>query len=202
MSDVTKKPVHPVLTAQTPLEASQGRFEEQQYARLAPQRQPLPEAPKAPQRPKIERPAFQGPGAMLKQESIKRRLRIYYDNLPDKMYPEEKTPPCNSCKTAVCCSSFVVPLQKEEYESGLYDPYAVKLTYEAARQLSTFRAWKWSPSYEGEVSYAIEGIPGEPCPFLGKDRRCTIYDWRPLTCREYTCVGDERITQEMRDGVE
>lgn len=197
---ITKKPVHPILSEKTPLEELQGRFKDQPYSRLPPERQPLPEAPKEPQRPKLERPTFQGPGAMLKQDSIKRRLRVYYDKLPAKLYPEDKTPPCDTCNGAPCCSSFIVPLRKEEYESGLYDPYAVKLSYEASKQLVNFRPFKWIPSdEEGSDYYAIEGVPGEPCPFLGTNKRCTIYDWRPMTCREYTCVGDDRITQEMRD---
>jgi Fe-S-cluster containining protein len=37
--------------------------------------------------------------------------------------------------------------------------------------------------------HAVEGeefeITSKPCPFLGSDNRCTIYEFRPDCCREY-----------------
>ena len=37
---------------------------------------------------------------------------------------------------------------------------------------------------EGEV-YAIRKNEGTPCPFLGADRRCTVYPLRPTDCRSW-----------------
>lgn len=201
MSDLLKKPVHPIFAEKTPLESAKAKFGPQPASIPVPERQPLP-APQAAQKPRLERLALgSGPSSLLKQESVKRRLRLFYDALPASLFPEEKTPPCSTCKTSPCCSSFIVPLRKEEYESGSYAQYAVKIESEALKQLANFAAYTMLPNEDGSPSYYIEGTEGEACPFLGTDYKCTIYEDRPLTCREYTCVGDSRITQEMRDGL-
>lgn len=200
--DVTKRPVHDVLTQQTHVGALQRRFGAQTASIPLPEEQPLPKAPKGPERQRIERPVMGGTGAMMKQDSLKRKLLVFYDALPVPAYPKEKTPPCESCKTSACCSSFMVNLRKEEYESGLYAPYAVKFTPEAIKQLKGFKPWNSLVTKDDKNVYAIEGTPGEPCPFLGEDYKCGIYDVRPLTCREYTCVGDARITDAIRNGEE
>ena len=35
----------------------------------------------------------------------------------------------------------------------------------------------------------------QPCPFLGGDNRCTIYDARPKACREYPHTNRKRMFQ-------
>jgi Fe-S-cluster containining protein len=122
---------------------------------------------------------------------------------------ESPEAPCDTCKTSACCYVYLVNITEEEYESGMYGEYAVKLTHEDALQLqnrlSGF-ALMAAPgllaqmSSGSEPSFFLEGTVGMPCPFLEDGNRCGIYDSRPLTCRVYTCVGDSRITQEMRDG--
>lgn len=34
-----------------------------------------------------------------------------------------------------------------------------------------------------------------PCPFLGSDNNCSIYDFRPQACREYPHTNRKRIVQ-------
>jgi len=38
----------------------------------------------------------------------------------------------------------------------------------------------------------------QPCPFLGSDNRCTIYDVRPACCREYPHTDKEGFTTRTR----
>lgn len=142
----------------------------------------------------------------LKKQLAKTSLRRRYTTIPP--LPPELTPDCASCKTSACCSSFMVDLTKEEYESGLYGDYAVKMTKEAIQQLKNSDAIRFSMLQLGDILereqeeyYFLEGSVGKPCPLLGENG-CTIYKDRPLTCRTYTCVMDPRITQGMRDGTE
>jgi len=37
-------------------------------------------------------------------------------------------------------------------------------------------------------------VRGKPCPFLGDDDRCGIYDVRPTVCREYPHTDKEGFT--------
>jgi Fe-S-cluster containining protein len=37
---------------------------------------------------------------------------------------------------------------------------------------------------EGDL-YAVRKAGGTPCPFLGEDRRCTVYALRPTDCRSW-----------------
>lgn len=39
---------------------------------------------------------------------------------------------------------------------------------------------------------------GLACPFLSSQYNCSIYDYRPETCRKYTCKGDPVIYQLWR----
>jgi Fe-S-cluster containining protein len=102
----------------------------------------------------------------------------------------------------------MVNITPEEYSSGLYGEYAVKLTHQDAKnlgsgrftQLATMRMPTIYTMKEGESQYFLEGPVGTPCPMLQEDGKCGIYEKRPITCRTYTCVGDDRITQDMRDG--
>ena len=88
-------------------------------------------------------------------------------------------------------------LTQLEYESGLYAPYAVKISEEVAKQLQAAGFITSIVTTMG-YSYVLEGPLNEMCPFF--DNGCTIYNNRPYTCRSYSCVNDPRITQEDRDG--
>jgi Fe-S-cluster containining protein len=142
------------------------------------------------------------PGITPTQIKKQAELRVKLSRV--KPIPEEKKPPCKSCKTSACCTQFLVELTKEEYESGLYHPYTAKITAEQINQLSGL-AGAFLKLKGGVVvprTYYILGEgPGEPCPFLREDKGCGIYDHRPLVCRTYTCVGDDRINDGIREGL-
>jgi len=38
-------------------------------------------------------------------------------------------------------------------------------------------------------------LKGAPCPFLGSDNYCNIYDFRPQACREYPHTNRKRMVQ-------
>jgi Fe-S-cluster containining protein len=38
-------------------------------------------------------------------------------------------------------------------------------------------------------------LNGAPCPFLGDDNECTVYDSRPMACREYPHTNRKRFHQ-------
>jgi Fe-S-cluster containining protein len=140
-----------------------------------------------------------------KQAVIRTKLRVLHNNVPK--FTEDEQPPCDTCKTAPCCVAFVVALVEQEYSSGLYDPYAVKLTPEILKQVQgrvLIPATVGTPiDFESkDPQYWLEGRVGDPCPLLDSESKCTIYENRPLVCRTYTCVGDDRVTQDMRDGKE
>lgn len=120
-----------------------------------------------------------------------------------KLLRNVKSPADPGCSTCVgaCCYKFFVALTQDEYESGLYAPYAVKVTPEDISKLgrvSVGSALMLSKVVGNEVYYALEGTPGSYCPFFKNG--CTIYDKRPFVCKVYTCAGDDRITDEIRSG--
>lgn len=140
------------------------------------------------------------------KSKAKFKLQVMYDKVPP--IPKELKPNCKECKTQACCTAFLVPLTKLEYESGIYGDNAVKLTREAVDQLKGSYALRWTLlqmggllSTDKDTHYYLEGGLGAQCPYLTK-KGCSIYDYRPLTCRTYTCVGDNRITQNIKDGVD
>lgn len=144
-------------------------------------------------------------GLDIKKKAMTRaKLRVIYDHLPP--LAEAKKPPCETC-AAPCCTVFVIHLTAEEYDSGFLGDHAVRVTPDIRKRLSRtgstpIAAYTLLPendSYEDD-NFMLEGLAGVPCPFLGDDNSCTIYEARPLVCRTYSCVDDARITDEMRAG--
>lgn len=201
MSDrVLKEPVHIALLRPTQLEklAAAKKIDTVPYG-LDPHKsdQPLPVA--------VKEKLYSVPKAAEYTRQAKKRIQlpILHANVPP--IPKELTPPCGTCKTAACCRVFVVPIDKMEYDSGLYGDSAVKFEPEAFRQLSSkflLPLMIGAPQAIRTTSYFLEGKIGEPCPFLAEDNSCSIYDIRPRTCRVYTCVGDDRISEGMRQDTE
>lgn len=201
MTDVLKKPVHLALLRPTELDklAANKKIGQTPYG-VNPKvdAQPLPVEPK-PERYKVPVPKI--PTVKAVKNQIK--LKVLHDRVPP--IPADKIPPCSTCKTAACCHVFVVNIDEMEYESGLYGDAAVKLTPEMYKQLRgkfILPQMLTAPRPTGADAYYLEGKIGEPCPFLTEDKKCGIYDIRPKTCRAYTCVGDPRITEGMRQGTE
>lgn len=196
MTDILKKPVHIALLRPTELEklAGTGKIAETQYGvdpRKSGPALPVEKKPKA----VTALPKAVGPN-LVKQAKQRVNLRVIHESVegPDTQ------PPCNTC-VAACCYVFVVNITQLEYESGMYGDAAVKVTEDMLDQLQG--KWSTTPMMTAprQAGYYLEGRIGEPCPFL-RGNKCSIYDIRPITCRAYSCVGDSRITEEMRNGTE
>ena len=89
---------------------------------------------------------------------------------------------CAKCP-GYCCSYPLIPLNKRDVERLAKH---FKLTFEAARKKFT--------KVDDEAKYAMRRKPdkhfGKICQFFDTDvRRCTIYESRPSTCREFP--GDD-----------
>lgn len=202
MSEVLKKPVHLAILKPTHIQklTQENKTPPTAYGLTTPTLQPLP-AEKQAKPYEVYKLALPDATNIAKQANLQLRLRVLYDTLP--ALPESVKPPCESCKTSPCCVAFAVNITKEEYESGFYGDSAVELTPEIYSQLKNeflSSVMLGAPPNTGKSSYYLDGKIGEKCPFLAENNSCSIYDVRPLTCRRYSCVGDPRITQEMRDG--
>lgn len=200
MSDILKKPVHLAVLKPSHVQKllAEGKLVDTRFGKSVAEKQPLPAQTNQLRARKLPQPTN-----FAKRVQHKTRLKVLYDNLPEM--PADQEPPCDTCKTAACCRAFVVNITEMEYESGVYGDVAVKLTPEISKQLRgslLIPMLLTAPQAVHETSYFLEGKVGEPCPFLGEDSRCKIYDIRPMTCRTYTCVDDDRITEGMRSGEE
>lgn len=83
--------------------------------------------------------------------------------------------PCDRCDAACC-------------KQGAW-PYAVLLQSEEERR----RFGPWSESvllndHDGRRTAFVIAYRDGRCPFLGADDRCTIYDTRPTSCRQFECT--------------
>jgi len=75
---------------------------------------------------------------------------------------------CETCTHQKCCRNYWVPLTPAEAERLPVD-------------------WNgWIPN-----AAVLPRQPNGDCIFLDK-RQCSIYEQRPVACREYVCVGDLR----------
>jgi Fe-S-cluster containining protein len=210
--EILKKPVHHILVKPTHLQkmVKEGRLPEA----LVDKQVPLPQEPKPSKKPKKRLQVLQQakkqrlnmPSAreMRKQQQVRLRLSTIHNSIPP--LDGDLTPPCDECKTSACCYAFIVGITEMEYESGLYGDFAIKIDEDTLKQL---RGKVLLPTtmngpnpFSKKDQYVLEGMIGSPCPFLQEDGRCGVYDTRPITCRTYTCVVDDRITQGMRDGTE
>lgn len=206
MTDILKKPVHTALLPLTHIQSlqAQGKLPKNAVSLEAPSPVNLPKQEEANNSPRLRLPKS-GANQVLKKDKIRTRLRIMHNKIPP--LSKDKEPPCETCTGAPCCKAFLVQLTEDEYESGLYANYAVKITEESREQLRfNIGAFILSldalPILYGSYNtvYYLEGAADYACPFLGENNKCTIYNDRPTVCRSYSCVGDSRITEEMRKG--
>ena len=171
-------------------------FLDHAYIKKAPQ----PKAP-APEKRKLAPHQLLGQQASQarRSDALKTRLRVFWDRVP----PPDDNPPCDTCKTSVCCSAFVIQLTKQEYDSGLYAENAVEVKpgKVSGRALALVTVGIPDLPSLKDTGYYLEGPLGVSCTFLGAQGECTIYEDRPIVCRTYSCVSDKRITQEHRDGI-
>ncbi len=103
----------------------------------------------------------------MKPLKMKKTIRrtVLFDINPDEYLPiKEKIMDCRDC--CECCKRFLVPLSPIEtlkYKIGEYD----------------------------DIPFLAKKEDGS-CFYL-KDGRCSIYNDRPIACREYSCENDEVI---------
>ena len=84
---------------------------------------------------------------------------------------EEKIVDCGECHE--CCRFFNIPLS----------PYECT----------------WIEHEDTDDMMYIKKKPDGSCIYL-KDGKCSIYDNRPIACREYDCSNDYRIMHSDHDG--
>lgn len=80
----------------------------------------------------------------------------------------------------------------------------VNLTYDEALVLSTVTGKPLNDivipvSENGKEGFVIKKGPGLVCPFVDNDNRCSVYLYRPETCRTYSCLGDPVMYQLWRN---
>jgi uncharacterized protein len=85
---------------------------------------------------------------------------------------------CTRC--ANCCKTMTVTFEDADIER-----IASHQNMPTAEFIKTYLE-----PYQEEGCYKARQ---QPCPFLGKDDRCTIYDVRPAVCREYPHTDKERF---------
>ena len=96
---------------------------------------------------------------------------------------------CSSCGT--CCKLFLINLTEEEYRSRKYKSSFIE-DFEEAEQCG---------------ANIIDQKKDDSCFYL-KSGKCSIYETRPLSCRNFLCSSDnpnfagmiERINQSRNSG--
>jgi Fe-S-cluster containining protein len=97
--------------------------------------------------------------------------------------------PCGACDAACCrqtATEFAVLLQTD-VERQRFAPWAITLP---------IRDDDGNLRHERVIAYR-DGR----CPFLGEDHRCTIYEDRPLGCREFDCTRYYRTSPGRSHGM-
>lgn len=79
----------------------------------------------------------------------------------------ERAVPCGSCRA--CCSHELVIIHPENGDDGRYLTRTVPHPFE-----------------DGRTVQALMHKPDGSCVYLG-EQGCTIYDRRPVVCREFDC---------------
>src|SRR5688572_15655107 len=108
--------------------------------------------------------------------------RIDLDN-PQTWLPYKKTL-CDSC-FATCCTQEVEVTEQDLIRLNLLTPDEVEFldTHEIFKILKSKNIVdKWSPK---TCKYSLMRRNGRDCQFLDHNRRCTVYENRPKTCRDY-----------------
>ena len=105
--------------------------------------------------------------------AIRKMLVVYHEFEPEFDFVEQISPACETCIHKKCCRDFWVPLTPEEAKRLPVD-------------------WNgWVPG----AAVLAKKENGE-CIYLNANGQCDIYQNRPVACREYVCIDDERINRE------
>ena len=87
-------------------------------------------------------------------------------------YDEIEMDECQSCRLGyLCCKIFGIPPTPAEAGRLEVDPDWMQRGVARLRKRSDGACW-----------------------YLGEDHRCTIYGARPIACREFCCIDDERVS--------
>lgn len=112
-------------------------------------------------------------------EDLSSQLKILYDQVPSTC----------CANSGECCA-----LTDAEFDQGwatMFPLYSAEYLHIAEHVRTHF-----SPQRQQELFSFTEERPRR-CPFLGEDRRCTIYPVRPLICRTYAVMDPQRIAQAL-----
>jgi Fe-S-cluster containining protein len=112
--------------------------------------------------------------------------------LPDKDRPSTWVPhresQCNSC-AAVCCTMPVEVTRDDLTRLGLaVDEVSDKRAFQRLRREGFVRSYRASTGL-----FLFEQTVDGRCKFLGKDFRCTVYEKRPGTCRDFPLRVGTRV---------
>lgn len=96
--------------------------------------------------------------------------------------------------------------------SCCYHPISISILEAIPIYRTLVRHGKWTTSLRKNLEEAGEKQLGAsydvwllsliPCPLLTEDKRCSVYDERPLICRTYVSVGDPHYCHPHRLGPE
>jgi Fe-S-cluster containining protein len=116
-------------------------------------------------------------------------IRVDKDN--PKTWKNFRAKHCDNCR-ANCCSMPV--------EVGLEDLIRLKLvTQEEAdgsikKMVVRLKKERWVRSYrEATNLFILEQSPSGDCIFLDNNRKCKVYELRPLTCRKFPTEIGRRV---------
>jgi len=125
-------------------------------------------------------------------QALLQRLDTWFDKA---MAEHGKVIPCRAGCTACCHGPFdISPADAELLREGLTtlmpkDRAEVRVRGELLltrmRELAPGWGAPWDVSALGDDSFdqVAEALADEPCPLLGDDGRCRVYEHRPLVCR-------------------
>ena len=113
-----------------------------------------------------------------------------FDPHKGKIYFEGDCGSAREICEAMCCRRVhYVDISEEEAKSGLYE-------FDAVRGLKSGGCS--DPCHSGlSVTYILSKKPDGSCVYLDQSNMCTIYDKRPIVCREFQCSSGWSISDVM-----
>lgn len=106
----------------------------------------------------------------MNQPVFEKQALATYNELEEFEFVERTSPAYESCHHKKCCREFWIPLTPHETKYLQVD-------------------WNWIPG-----AAVLAKKKNGDCIYL-TDGRCQIYENRPVACREYICVEDERMQE-------
>lgn len=110
------------------------------------------------------------------KKSKPKQLDEFFEELHDETFKETD---CLSC--ANCCKT-ISPIFTQRDIERLAQHFKVRPATFVERYLHI----------DEEQDYVLNS---SPCPFLGADNYCSVYDYRPIACREYPHTNRKKMIQ-------